>query len=365
MMDDKYRDVEIIDFIEPEIIDFTTGEDEIEIPAIKDDVIVIDDNEEEKVENKEMDVVKEEEIDVPSASPITAAPLEATGVLRKIEIPKEDEKVDVPKMPENPVKIEEHSVVSESTPYIIASPDKKTKEEVEEEIISPKEEKSNDTKKVEGGSSNRFVGILILIILLVASIGLNVFLLVSESSKVVNNPDENTNEVSSTKETLYLNQFKIEVPSNWSTVTEKDSGHLVFMDNSEEWAVSINVRENLAASQIIDNVDKITENFGKAKYNFSSDYKADSLGDDFYVFKGKYFNYTTYVVTKNLNSSTVAIADLKFKGEVNDEIYDAVIDVLNSIVRSDIESSFSDNFEFNDVSSILADIIKVTDDDNK
>lgn len=353
MNNDKYKDVEIIDFNLPEIIDFTTGEDEIEIPSSKDDEVIMINEEN---ENKE--------IDVPSVTPIAAAPLEATGVLRKIEIPKEDQKIDVPKMPENPVKMDEHSAVSESTPYIIASPDKKTKEEVEEEIASPKEEKDADvTTKLEGVSSNKTIGLLILILLLGASIGLNVFLLVSDSSKV-NTDNEIVDEVSATKETVYLNQYKVEAPSNWSTVTSKDSEHIVFTDSSKEWAVSINIKENVASSQIAENVDKITESFGKAKYNFSSDYTADSLGEDFYVFKGKYFDYTTYVVTRNLNSSTVAMADLKFKGEVDEKIYEAVIDVLKSIVGADVDSFFSDNFEFNDISSILGETIKMTDSDN-
>lgn len=350
MIDNKYKDVEIIDFIEPEIIDFTTGEDDIEIPSSKDDEVVVIEDE-------------KKEIDIPSVTPIESSPLEATGVLRKVEIPKDDQKVDVPKMPENPVKIEEHSVVSESTPYIIASPDKKTKDEVEEEVVSNKEVKKDSDNNISvNNGTNKTIGILILIVLLMASIGLNVFLLISDSNKIIKDED-NVNNISSTKGTVYLNKYKVEAPSNWSTIVSSDKEHIILMDSSKEWAASISIKENVASSQIAENIDVITENFGKAKYNFSSEYKADSLGDDFHVFKGKYYEYATYVVTRNLNSSTVAIADLKFKGEVDEEIYEAVIDVLKSIVGADVDSFFSDNFEFNDISSILGDVIKVTDSD--
>ena len=352
----RFEKIEIIDFVEPEVIDFTAGEDEVSISSsVKNEENLVNDNSSISESNSSNN-------DLPSlvATPITEAPLEATGMLKKIEVPKENTVIETTKMPENPLVNDEPSSVSSSTSYVVTSPETR-KEDDSEEIITEETKDDDNSNKKEKGSKDligagRLLGLIMILILLFLSAILNVYLLISNSNNKV--AEEPENSISQKMQTIYLNQYKLETPNNWIAITSKDSNYIVLMDNTEQWAVSINVKEGLEAKSFTENKDKIIESFGKSKYLFTSDYVADTIDDSFHVFKGKYYNYISYVITRTLNSSTIAISDLKFKGEVDEDIYNAVVSSLKTISKIDVDSIYSNNFEFGDISTILSENLK-------
>lgn len=255
------------------------------------------------------------------------------------------------------------TAVSASTPVLVTKDDlKETKEELVDEIATPVTEDKKEVKDVKEKKSNHgLFNILtfILIVLLLISVIANCFLLMGNSKE--NEEVDDTPVVSSTNQTIYFNGYKVEVPSNWITTTNKDVNYITLMDSTENWAVTLNVAPNTNASAISDktSIENITKAFGASKYLFTSDYSKTVDGKDFYIFKGKYYDYSVYIITSSLDSTNAVIADLKFKGEVDDEVLNNVLSSLKTVSVKDLTTFYKNDFSFGDIASLVTSNINV------
>ena len=334
----KYEEVEIIGFNEPEIIDFTTDEDEVSIPTTS----------EPKVEEVPAPAP------VPEATPITDAPLEATGVLKKIEMPKNDLSDVVTFTSQS--KPEEKSLVSESTPYIVTSPSDKDKEETIEEIQKDltEEQKDKQPEPVDFSKpesrSGHIAGIIILSFFLFLSVLANIYLTVAGTSVQDGKKEENV--ISDVTKSIYLGEYKMEVPNNWVSYIKDD--YIVFTSSDEEWAASFSVKSSLTNNEVGKKTDAIREEFGKNKYSFTS---VETVSDTVTVFKGKYNNYITDVIARTLDNDTVVVADLKYKGAVSEDVYNSVLKTIETVVKANTSTFYKNDFTFSNVSKLFGDVL--------
>ena len=402
----KYIDVpEIIDFVEPEIIDFTTGEDDVVVssdakpatpsvptpptppaPPVAPSVP-------EKPAAPTMPAAPATPVqqpvapapvsapavpEVPSApvapvapsvpekpampapvTPITAAPVSTPVEKKEEKVETADSKVEAPVEAE--VKKEEATEVAASTPVVVTAPAENKVEEV-------KEEKPVKEKKEKKGSSLS-LGTFVLVVLLLASIVLNCFLLMGNSED--NTPVEPQEKpvVSETTQTLYFNNYKLETPSNWIAVSTQNVPYLTIMDRSEEWAVTIDVSNETDSALVEKSAEQIKEAFKNNKYLFTDSYPKNANNREYYVFKGKYQNYTVYVITTKLENNTTVVADLKFKGEVEEDVLEKVLTTMSTVSTKSLTEFYDENFDFGTITGLVKDNLVVenidTTDDNK
>ena len=402
----KYIDVpEIIDFVEPEIIDFTTGEDDVVVssdakpatPAVPTPPTPpappVAPSVPEKPATPTMPVTPAPAVEqpvapvapsapavpeVPSApvapeapsvpenpampapvTPITAAPVSTPVEKKEEKVEAADSKVEAPV--ESEVKKEEATEVAASTPVVVTAPAENKVEEV-------KEEKTVKEKKEKKGSSLS-LGTFVLVVLLLASIVLNCFLLMGDSED--NTPVEPQEKpvVSETTQTLYFNNYKLETPSNWIAVSTQNVPYLTIMDRSEEWAVTIDVSNETDSALVEKSAEQIKEAFKNNKYLFTDSYPKNANNREYYVFKGKYQNYTVYVITTKLENNTTVVADLKFKGEVEEDVLEKVLTTMSTVSTKSLTEFYDENFDFGTITGLVKDNLVVenidTTDDNK
>lgn len=303
-----------------------------------------------KIDSEPVSVIKKEEFVVPTVTPVTeimaivepstnaVAPVEQTTV---------------------------ETAVSTSTPIIVTEPTSKdTKEEIIKEVEIPvtDEKKENKVKKSSQGLFNILT--FVLIVLLLISVIVNCFLLMGDGKD--NKEIDDTPVVSTTNQTVYFSGYKAEVPSNWITVTNKDVSYITLMDSTEDWAMTLNVTPNTNAGEISNktSVENITKAFGTNKYLFTSDYSKTVDGKDFYIFKGKYYDYSVYIITLGLNNTNTIVADLKFKGEVDDAVLSNVLSSLTTVSTKDLTTFYKNDFNFGDISSLITSNVSVEDSAN-
>ena len=402
----KYIDVpEIIDFVEPEIIDFTTGEDDVVVssdakpatPAVPapptPPAPPVAPSVPEKPAAPTMPAAPATPVqqpvapapvsapavpEVPSApvapvapsapekpvmpapvTPITAAPVSTPVEKKEEKVEAADSKVEAPVEAE--VKKEEATEVAASTPVVVTAPAEAKSEEA-------KEEKTVKEKKEKKGSSLS-LGTFVLVVLLLASIVLNCFLLMGNSED--NTPVEPQEKpvVSETTQTLYFNNYKLETPSNWIAVSTQNVPYLTIMDRSEEWAVTIDVSNETDSALVEKSAEQIKEAFKNNKYLFTDSYPKNANNREYYVFKGKYQNYTVYVITTKLENNTTVVADLKFKGEVEEDVLEKVLTTMSTVSTKSLTEFYDENFDFGTITGLVKDNLVVenidTTDDNK
>ncbi len=303
-----------------------------------------------KIDSEPVPVVKKEEYIVPTVAPVT-----------KSAVLVEPVPTVVTPMAELPVT----TAVSASTPIIVTEPTSKdTKDEIIKEFVTPvtEDKKENKVKKPSQGLFNILT--FILIVLLLVSIIVNCFLLMGDGKD--NEEIDDTPVVSTTNQSVYFNGYKAEVPSNWITVTNKDVNYITLMDSTEDWAMTLNVAPNINSGEISNktSVDNITKAFGTNKYLFTSDYSKTVDGKDFYIFKGKYYDYSVYVITLSLNNTSTIVADLKFKGEVDDAVLSNVLSSLTTVSTKDLTAFYKSDFNFGDITSLITSNVSVEDSAN-
>lgn len=253
----------------------------------------------------------------------------------------------------------QESAVSASTPIIVTKP--LVKEKVEEKSSEfedvPEVIKEEKPKKEGHGLFNILT--FILIILLLVSVLANCFLLMGNGSD--NKEADVTPVVSTTNQTVYFNGYKVEMPSNWIAVTTKDINYVTVMDNTEDWAFTLNIAENTNSSNVskTTSVDNITKAFGLNKYLFTSDYSKKVGDKDFYIFKGKYYDYSVYVITLGLDSTNTVVADLKFKGEVDDTVLSSVLSSLATVTTKDLTTFYKNDFSFSDITPLITNNVAI------
>lgn len=386
----KYIDVpEIIDFVEPEIIDFTTGEDDVVVssdakpatPAVPTSPTPpappVAANVADKPAAPATPVQQPVAPVAPEVSAVSAVPA-APSVLEKPDMPapvtpitaapvstpveKKEEKVEAADSKvEAPVKKEEATEVAASTPVVVTAPAEAKVEEVKEE--KPVKEK----KEKKGGSLS--LGTFVLVVLLLASIVLNCFLLMGNSED--NTPVEPQEKpvVSETTQTLYFNNYKLETPSNWIAVSTQNVPYLTIMDRSEEWAVTIDVSNETDSALVEKSAEQIKAAFKNNKYLFTDSYPKNANNREYYVFKGKYQNYTVYVITTKLENNTTVVADLKFKGEVEEDVLEKVLTTMSTVSTKSLTEFYDENFDFGTITGLVKDNLVVenidTTDDKK
>lgn len=395
----KYIDVpEIIDFIEPEIIDFTTGEDDVVVssdakpveptptvptpvpapaqpsvpvapaapvkpvmaaptpsapaPTVVKPAEPVPAPAQPSAPVVAPEPVKQEVTPVSQpapVTPITAVPVGNT-VDKKEETVEEAKAESTPNVPAEP-KTEEVTEVSASTPVVVTSPAEEKKEEV-------KAEKPAKEKKEKKGSSLS-LGTFVLVVLLIASIVLNCFLLMGNSEDNTPAVKDEPPVVSETTQTLYFNSYKLETPSNWIAVSTSNVPYLTIMDRSEEWAVTIDVSNETDSTLIEKSAEQIKEAFKNNKYLFTDSYPKNANNREYYVFKGKYQNYTVYVITTKLENNTTVVADLKFKGEVEEDVLEKVLTTMSTVSVKNLTEFYDENFDFGTITGLVKDNLVV------
>ena len=396
---------EIIDFVEPEIIDFTTGEDDVVVssdakpatpavptpptppappvapsvpgkpaaptmpaaPATPVQQPVAPANPSAqavpKVPSAPVAPVAPSVPEKPAmpapVTPITAAPVSNPVEKKEEKVETADSKVEAPVEAE--VKKEEATEVAASTPVVVTAP-------AEAKVGEVKEAKPVKEKKEKKGSSLSLVT-FVLVVLLLASIVLNCFLLMGNSEDNTQVEPQEKPVVSETTQTLYFNNYKLEIPSNWIAVSTQNVPYLTIMDRSEEWAVTIDVSNETDSALVEKSAEQIKEAFKNNKYLFTDSYPKNANNREYYVFKGKYQNYTVYVITTKLENNTTVVADLKFKGEVEEDVLEKVLTTMSTVSTKSLTEFYDENFDFSTITGLVKDNLVVenidTTDDNK
>lgn len=341
---------EIIDFNiydEVEVVDFMIGED---------DVLINSEPKEETMDLEEVmnfsfddvslttDKVEEEPI-IPVVNSVIEEPATA-------RIPVEEVKEILSHDNDNKEDIIDEPAVE----LIFDATLDKNEEQAEQEykpndIVKEETVVNNENPKKE--KKNSKVGLIIVTMLLIVSLILNCFLLMGRAT----NPDISNNDVSEVSSTTVYNNYEIKLPNNWDVNNTNDEFMLVY-DGTEDWAASINFTKNSNFSLVKSKISELTDEFGNNKYLFTSDYTKTVNNKEFYVFKGKYYSYSVYIIINEVNDNTIAITDLKFVGEVEEDVLNGLLNSLTTVSVKDMSNFMKDNFEFNDNSKILNNIIK-------
>jgi hypothetical protein len=77
------------------------------------------------------------------------------------------------------------------------------------------------------------------------------------------------------------------------------------------------------------------------------------------VFKGKYQNYTVYVITTKLENNTTVVADLKFKGEVEEDVLEKVLTTMSTVSVKNLTEFYDENFDFGTITGLVKDNLVV------
>ena len=375
--------VRIYEEIKPEIIDFTTGND---------DIIIIEDDSEDVVEVKEttpiapvlneevsyIEVPVEEKriapsidsidltatLTLPIVTPITSEPSNVAPVVKEEVIDNEvvtDEVInssDVLSSSEivlDEVTAEKPSLVSQSTPIVITKTDsRKEKQEIIEEVLaSANPNPVTEKVKVKKESKVSIIFIIVLVLLL-ASISLNVYLFLNKETKV--EKEVVTTDISGFR-VVSLNERKISIPSDWAANYTSQNNYFSLNDSTKNWNATVSVASGVNFKDI--NTEKsisdITASFGSSKYLFTSDYTKTVDGKDFYIFKGKYYDYSVYIITTSLDNTNTIVADLKFKGEVSETVIGNLLTALSTMKAESMSDFYSANFDFNDITNLIVD----------
>ena len=131
------------------------------------------------------------------------------------------------------------------------------------------------------------------------------------------------------------------------------------MDRSEEWAVTIDVSNETDSTLIEKSAEQIKEAFKNNKYLFTDSYPKNANNREYYVFKGKYQNYTVYVITTKLENNTTVVADLKFKGEVEEDVLEKVLTTMSTVSVKNLNEFYDENFDFGTITGLVKDNLVV------
>lgn len=348
---------EIIDFNidDVEVVDFMIGEDEVTItPEPKEEPVNVDeiiDFSFDSMSTTEKEVVETTPIE-PIAVPVVNSVIEepATARIPVEEVKKILENESAPEIVETiePVITEAiEEPLPEVEDKINAEPIKQEEKIIDEKVEEPKPKKEN---------KNSRVGFIVVTMLLILSIILNCFLLMGKAT----NPQVSSSEVSEVSLTTVYDNYEIKLPNNW-TVNSTNDKYVLIYDGTEDWAASIGFTSSSDFSLVKDNVATITERYGNSKYLFTSDYTKTINNKEIYVFKGKYYSYSVYLIISKVNDNTVAVTDLKFTGEVEENVLNSILNSLTTISVKDMSNFLKDNFEFKDTTEVLDNVIPKED----
>lgn len=310
---------------EAEIIDFMIGEDEVNLNDQNDTPVIIDELIIDAPIKEEEPVIEEVE------EKIVNSVIEEPPTAR---IPVED----VVKTLDE----EQEEVVLEPTVNLDATA-------ILEKIDDKKEPKKESNKK-NGGSK---LLVVILLVLLIASVIVNYFLFtgkdrITKPSKPVSSDN---NELSS----LVYSGYEVKIPSNWS-INSSNSDYVLFSDEKLQWQASLMLTDEVDYSTLSEKTSQITDALGLQNYLFTSDYNKTTNNKELYIFKGKYYEYAVYVIVAPINDDTTAIIDLKFTGEVNEDVLNSILDSVSNMKEANLKP-IKENFEFKNIVPSFKNII--------
>ena len=342
---------------EAEIIDFMIGEDEVSLNTEEESPVIIDDliKDEPIVEQK---VVEEENTqEVIAEQTVEETPALESTQEEKIEQPVEEEKVVNAIIEEPPtarIPVEEvQKVLDEPEEEVGMEPtvnlDATTKMAPLEEAKKEDNNKVQEETPKKGGLN---ILTVLLAILLIASLIVNYFLFTGKSEIVKPKNTVTVNE-SATSNVIY-NGFETKVPSSWTVNANND--YLLVSDESYSWQASISLTKDVDYSLVSENTTAITDTLGLDNYLFTSDYNKTTNNHEFYIFKGKYFEYTVYVIVTEVSDDTVALVDLKFTGEVDENILNSILDSL-ATAHVFNETPVKENFEFKNLTQSFKKVV--------
>ena len=81
---------------------------------------------------------------------------------------------------------------------------------------------------------------------------------------------------------------------------------------------------------------------------------------EFHIFKGKYYEYAVYIILAEMDDGSLVIVDVKFTGEVIEDVVDYILSTLSTPRDNKINNFTKENFSFYDVTGFLSSIVKET-----
>ncbi len=255
----------------------------------------------------------------------------------------------------------------EETELIMDKPQKNTgKEQIELkemedkkkilDTVEPRKPRLNKTKKgLKNGKITINTAVIILTLVLFCSILMNICLFIVKGNSKAKKDNTPVEEKVVYSKVSYDN-YKITIPSTW--IIEQKTNNLLIYDETENWSASMQIVKNANYDDFVPNKDKLVESLGNLKYQFTSNYSKKVDKKEYYLFKGKYYDYSVYVIVTELDDNQIITADLKFKGEVDDILLNDILVSMGSLKEKATDSLFKDNFEFNDISNQVGDISK-------
>jgi len=341
---------------EPEVIDFPDldleDKKEEKVNSLPDLMDIID------IEEPKKEIAEEEKIELEEE--ITREPELVSDEIKDTAISKQVVEPTVEEQKKENTKSEikeEKNDKKEKTKKVIEveetkSSKKKVLDKVNEKEEKTKKEFKEPKIKTKNKSSDKS-GIVLLTILLLCSIGLNIFLFAKDGENVTVGE---TPEIEGTYSKVSYNKHKITMPSNW--ITENTNNNLLIYDDTQNWSASMKLVNDSSYEAFAVNTEELTKALGSLKYQFTSNYSKSLNNKEFHLFKGKYYDYSVFVIVTELDEDSLVVVDLKFKGEVDDILLNNILTSMTSVKENNTEELFKDNFEFVDITEQIKSVSK-------
>ncbi len=186
--------------------------------------------------------------------------------------------------------------------------------------------------------------IIVLAILFLASLVLNILLL-------INNDKEQVNLITTeeTKKLVYIDNYKYDIPYDWS-YEKKDN--IIFSDKTSNWGFSVQIEE-MTYNNIKENKTNLYNIIKDADLEITSDYDKKVNNKDNLLFKGKNGNYNAYIIVTKLTDSKIILSKILFKSEVDDILLNKALEVVTSIEES-TNTIVSGDFAFDSLKTYIS-----------
>lgn len=353
---------------EPEVIDFPDLDLDVKEEKVNDlpdlmDIIdieepakeVVDFKEEEIIdlepETKEMpELILDEPVDFEMPEIVDVVGEVSEPVVELEEAPEEtkEEIVEPEVTEEKPKKEKTKKVVEVKEPKVSK---KKVLDKVNEKEEKTKKEPKELKLKNKKKSSN--AGVILLTILLLCSIGLNIFLFANKGN---NAGSGETPKTDCTYSKVAYNNYKVTMPSTW--ITENKNNSLLMYDDTQNWSASMKLVNDSDYEAFATNKEDLMQSLGSLRYQFTSNYSKSVNDKEFHLFKGKYYDYSVFVIVTKLDEDSLVVVDLKFKGEVDDVLLNNILTAMSNVKENNTEELFKDNFEFVDITEQIKTVSK-------
>ena len=289
-------------------------------------------------------------------------------VVSKKELKKEPEIIDIIDEPKKDIDVTDELDkttrlnkidIEEFTGKI--SKDELNKIEEKKEEKKKEENNENEEEKPFNEKMNSYIIFIVIFVLLVISLVFNLFLFLNRNvTKKVNDTS-----ISDVKTLSFFNNYELSIPDNWYTKTELEKNLLVIFDSTNEWAASVQILNNVDYELANEKADEIQELYSKNRYVFTSNYNKKINDTEYFLYKGKYENYSVYLILQKYDDRTVILTDLKFKGEVRKDVLDTILESLANIKINNLNKLYENDFKFEPVGSIISDVAKKEEEMNK